>query len=127
MLEATKRTYIICATTLRAVGQIISGERSISDLKSPLGIGKLAGQATKKSINTTIWLMAMLSANLGLINLFPIPVLDGGHLLYYMVEGLRGRALAERTQEWGYRVGFAAIISLMAVTLYHDVINIFFS
>ena len=127
VVEATKRTYGICVTTLRAVGQIVRGERSISDLKSPLGIAKLSGQATERGMNMTIWLMAMLSANLGLINLFPIPVLDGGHLVYYMVEALRGRALAEHVQEWGYRAGFALIMGLMAVTLYHDVVNIFFS
>ena len=127
VLEATKRTYSICTTTLSAVGQIIRGERSISDLKSPLGIAKLSGQATNKGINTVIWLMAMLSANLGLINLFPIPVLDGGHLVYYAAEALRGRPLAERIQEWGYKAGFVLIMALMATTLYHDVINIFFS
>lgn len=125
--EATKRTYAICTTTLSAVGQIISGDRSIADLKSPLGIAKLSGQATSKGVNMVIWLMAMLSANLGLINLFPIPVLDGGHLVYYAAEAARGRPLAERVQEWGYRAGFGLILMLMAVTLYHDVINIFFS
>lgn len=127
LIESTKRTYDICATTLRAVGQIIRGDRKISDLKSPLGIAQLSGQATQKGINTVIWLMAMLSANLGLINLFPIPMLDGGHLVYYAAEAARGRPLAERVQEWGYRAGFALIMALMAVTLYHDVVNIFFS
>lgn len=127
VLEATKRTYGICVTTLRAVGQIITGDRSISDLKSPLGIAKLSGQATERGLNTVIWLMAMLSANLGLINLFPIPVLDGGHLVYYAAEAMRGRPLAERLQEWGYRAGFALIMTLMAVTLYHDIVGIFFS
>lgn len=125
--EATKKTYSICETTLRAVGQIVTGDRKISELKSPIGIAKLSGQATEKGVNMTIWLMAMLSANLGLINLFPIPVLDGGHLLYYAAEAARGRPLAERIQEWGYRTGFAAILALMAVTVYHDIVNIFFS
>lgn len=127
VLEATKRTYEICATTLSAVGQIVTGDRSISDLKSPLGIAKLSGQATNKGVNTVLWLMAMLSANLGLINLFPIPILDGGHLVYYAAEAARGRPLAEKVQEFGYRAGFTLILALMAVTLYHDVIHIFFS
>lgn len=125
--EATYRTYMICANTLKAVGQMIAGERSIKELKSPLGIAKFSGQATEKGIATVIWLMAMLSANLGLINLFPIPVLDGGHLMYYAAEAVRGRPMAEKVQEWGYRVGFSLIMMLMAVTLFNDIKQIFFS
>lgn len=125
--EATYRTYTICTNTLYAVGQMITGERSIKELKSPLGIAKFSGQATEKGVRTVILLMAMLSANLGLINLFPIPILDGGHLAYYTAEALRGRPMAEKVQEWGYRVGFSLIMLLMAVTLFNDVKQIFFS
>ncbi len=125
--EAVQRTYGICVTTLDAVGQIIMGERSITELKSPVGIAKFSGQAMERGFLTVIMLMATLSANLGLINLFPIPVLDGGHLAYYAAEALRGRPLAERVQEWGMRVGFALIMTLMMVTLFNDVKQIFFS
>ena len=124
--EATKRTYMICVTTLRAVGQMITGERGVQDLKGPIGIAQLSGQATEKSFNTTLWLIAMISANLGLVNLFPIPVLDGGHLVYYSVEALRGRPMAQRAQEWGFRFGFVVIGALMAFSIFNDIRKLFF-
>ncbi len=123
--EATERTYAICQTTLVSVGQIITGERGTKELKGPLGIAKLSGQAADKGTYVLLWLIAMLSANLGLVNLFPIPLLDGGHLAFYTAEALRGRPMAERVQEWGYRLGFSLIAMLMALSLYNDVKQIF--
>ncbi len=125
--EAVKRTYVICAVTLEATGQMITGKRGISDLKGPVGIAKMSGQAANKGPSTILWLIAMLSANLGLVNLFPIPMLDGGHLVYYAAEAARGKPLARRVQEYGYRVGLAFIVMLMAITLFNDLRNIIFS
>lgn len=125
LVEATKRTYMICAVTLRAVGQMITGQRGVQDLKGPVGIAQLSGQATGKDLYTTLWLIAMLSANLGLVNLFPIPMLDGGHLVFYGVEALRGRPMAEKIQEYGFRLGFFLIASLMAFTLFNDLRKLF--
>ena len=68
-----------------------------------------------------LWFIAMLSANLGLINLLPIPMLDGGHLLYYAIEAGRGKPMAQKFQEYGFRVGFFIIASLMAFTLFNDI------
>lgn len=119
--EAVHRTYMICASTLRVIGQMVTGKRSPSALKGPVGIAQLSGQATNKSVFITLWLIAMLSANLGLVNLFPIPLLDGGHLMYYVVEAMQGRPLAEQVQEWGFKVGAAVLFTLMAFTLYNDI------
>jgi regulator of sigma E protease len=120
--EATKATYDMCAMTLRAVGQMIVGERSASDnIKGPLSIAKLSGQATGKGLYAVFRFMALLSANLGLINLFPIPMLDGGHLLYYGIEMVQGRPLAKRFQEYGFRVGMAMIAMLMAFAILNDI------
>ncbi len=127
MAEAVSRTYAMCAITLEAIGQMVRGERGLSELKGPVGIAKLSGQAADKGAVTIFWLIAMLSANLGLVNLFPIPLLDGGHLAYYTAEALRGRPLAQKVQEYGYRLGFALIITLMAFTLYNDIRNLLFS
>lgn len=124
-MEGVKRTYLICDTTLQAVGQILVGERSANELQGPIGIAKLSGQATQMNLSTIFWFIAMLSANLGLINLFPIPLLDGGHLLYYTIEAATGRPLAEKIQEYGFRLGFALVASLMAFTLINDLRNIF--
>jgi regulator of sigma E protease len=83
--EATRRTYMICTATLKVIGQMATGKRGAGDLKGPIGIAQLSGQATDKDVHTVLWLIAMLSANLGLVNLFPIPLLDGGHLAYYAI------------------------------------------
>lgn len=96
-------------------------------MKGPVGIAQLSGQATEKGFDTVLWFIAMLSANLGLINLFPIPPLDGGHLVYYAVEGARGRPMAQKFQEWGFRAGFALIITLMIFVTFNDIKNIVLS
>lgn len=119
--EAVKKTWDLTLMTFDYLGQLIAGDRGPDELKGPIGIAKMSGQAAEKGVFTVLWFMALLSANLGLVNLFPIPPLDGGHLLYYMVEGARGRPMAERFQELGYRAGFALILMLMAFTIYNDI------
>jgi len=123
--ESVRRTYMLCASTLKVVGQMITGKRGASDLKGPIGIAQLSGQATDKDFHTALWLIAMLSANLGLVNLFPIPLLDGGHLAYYAAEALNGRPLAKKVQEYGFRVGFVILFGLMAFTLVNDLSKLF--
>jgi len=118
--ESVHRTYMICTSTLKVIGQMASGKRGPGDLKGPVGIAQLSGQATGKDFNTALWLIAMLSANLGLVNLFPIPLLDGGHLAYYAAEALSGRPLAQKVQEYGFKAGFVILFSLMAFTLLND-------
>jgi len=124
--EAVFRTYMICESTLRVMGQMITGQRSADELKGPVGIAHLSGQATERDFHTVLWLIAMLSANLGLVNLLPIPMLDGGHLMFYVAEALRGRPLAKKVQEWGFRLGTAILLMLMAFTLLNDVRKLIF-
>ncbi len=120
--EATLRTYYFCTTTLHAIGQIITGHRSFSDsITGPIGMAKMSGQAAQKGIHTFFMLMANISASLGLINLFPIPMLDGGHLLYYAIEIIQGRPLARRFQEYGMRIGMAMIAMLMVSAILSDI------
>ncbi|MDE3015963.1 MAG: RIP metalloprotease RseP [Pseudomonadota bacterium] len=123
--ESTRRTYMLCASTLKVIGQIITGRRGAGDLKGPIGIAQLSGEATGKDFHTVLWLIAMLSANLGLVNLFPIPVLDGGHLAYYAIEAASGRPLAQKVQDFGFRIGFALLAMLMAFTVINDVRRLF--
>lgn len=123
--EATKRTYDICALSLKGVGQIITGQRDASELKGPIGIAKLSGQATETDYITLLWFIAMLSANLGFVNLLPIPVLDGGHLMFYAVEAVTRRQLAEKVMNVAFRAGFAILIALMAFTIFNDLRAIF--
>ncbi|NBX02802.1 MAG: RIP metalloprotease RseP [Alphaproteobacteria bacterium] len=124
LVESVDRTYMVTVTTLKVIGQMITGQRGVQDLKGPIGIAQLSGQAAQKDFHTVLWLIAMLSANLGLVNLFPIPVLDGGHLMYYTAEAVSGRPLAQKVQEWGFRVGFALLAMLMAFTVINDVVKL---
>lgn len=122
--EATVRTYDMCLLTFYAIKQMVVGDRSVKDMKGPVGIAEMTGKATEQGIHEVLWLMALLSANLGLINLLPIPMLDGGHLAYYAAEALRGRPLAKKVQEFGFRIGFAMILTLMAFTIFNDLRNV---
>lgn len=130
--EATKRTYGLCVSSLKVIGQMIRGDRSADELKGPVGIAKLSGDVTQQgeSLSETarmvLWFIALLSCNLGLVNLFPVPMLDGGHLAYYAVEAVRGKPMAERFQEYGYRFGVVIIATLMAFTLFNDIKQLFF-
>lgn len=120
--EATKMTYHFCITTLDAVGQIISGKRSFfKTINGPISMAKMSGHAAQKGPGTFFMVMAYISANLGLVNLFPIPVLDGGHLLYYGIEVIQGRPLARRFQEYGLRIGFAIVAMLMTSAIFSDI------
>lgn len=118
--ESTKQTWELTAITIDYLKQVVAGDRSAKEMKGPLGIAKMSGQATEKGLYTVLWFMALLSANLGFVNLLPIPPLDGGHLLFYSLEGLRGRPLAEKFKEYGFRAGFALVLSLMIFTIFND-------
>ena len=120
----TVQTANISWQTLAAVGQMITGQRGTEDLGGPLGIGKIAGDAARLGIEAFIVFMAVLSVNLALINLFPIPVLDGGHLLFYAAEAIRGRPLPPRAQEYGFRAGFALLITLFLFATWNDLTNL---
>ncbi|MEI7670015.1 MAG: site-2 protease family protein, partial [Pseudomonadota bacterium] len=120
--ESVRRTYYFCTTTLKVLGQIVTGKRSFSDnIQGPIGMAKISGQAAEKGLSTVFILMANISASLGLINLFPIPMLDGGHLLYYAIEFVRGRPLARRFQEYGLKIGMSLIAMLMAYSIFNDI------
>ncbi len=106
--------------TLKAVWQMIIGVRP-SDVSGPFGMIKMAGTVTQYGVISTLTFMVVLSVNLGLVNLFPIPVLDGGHLLFYAAEALRGRPLGRRAQEYGLFFGLALVMTLMIFATWKDI------
>ena len=120
---AVGQTYEIIGGTAIAVSQIVSGERGTEDLGGPIRIAKYSGQAAKTGAAGFILFMAILSINLGIINLFPVPLLDGGHLLFYAIEAVRGRPLSEQAQEWGMRVGLALVVALMVFVTWNDIVH----
>lgn len=131
--RATAKTYEMCTSSIQVLGQMVDGQRSVDELKGPLGIAKLSGDVTRSKEGETagdrvrllLWFVALLSVNLGMVNLFPIPMLDGGHLLFYSIEALQGRPLAEKIQEYSFRFGFLLIAGLMALTLFNDMKQLF--
>ena len=118
--HATIETYEMGAATLKALWQIITGVRSPKEIGGPLRIAQLSGQAAQIDIPVLIGLIALLSINLGLINLFPIPLLDGGHLVFYGAEAIRGRPLSEKIMNASGMVGVALVGSLMVFAIFND-------
>jgi len=121
---AVRETWRIASSTLEAVAEIVSGTRSTDELGGPVRIAQMSGQVAESGIVTMVWFMAFLSVNLGLINLFPIPVLDGGHLVFIGIETVRGRPLGERAQEVGLRIGLALVLGLMVLATWNDLIQV---
>lgn len=118
--RATLETVSVTGNTLKAVGQMITGARSTKELGGPLRIAQMSGQVAEYGFVSILSLLAILSVNLGLINLFPIPMLDGGHLFFYAIEAVQGRPLGERAQEYGFRIGLALVLSLMVFATWND-------
>jgi regulator of sigma E protease len=103
---------------------MIIGARTTDELGGPLRIAQMSGEVAQGGAVSLIWFMAVLSVNLGLINLFPVPVLDGGHLLFYLAEAIRGKPLGQRAQEYGFRIGLALVLTLMVFATWKDLVHI---
>ncbi|MBL8671347.1 MAG: RIP metalloprotease RseP [Alphaproteobacteria bacterium] len=125
LVAAVGETWSTVVVTLKALGQIIAGTRSADELGGPIRIAKMSGDVAQVGIIPLLMLMAVLSVNLGLLNLFPVPMLDGGHLLFYAYEAVRGRPLGERAQEYGFRVGLALVLALMVFVTWNDIVQLF--
>lgn len=109
--------------SLTGVAQMLTGQRSAKELGGPIRIAEIAGQAASHGALQLISLIALLSVGLGLLNLFPIPLLDGGHLLFYAAEAIRGRPLPPKAQEYGFRVGFALLVTLFVFVSWNDIVD----
>jgi regulator of sigma E protease len=120
MWASVEETYDISAKTLEAVGQMITGQRSSQDISGILRIADYSGKSVDQGFKMVFWFMAIISINLGLVNLFPIPMLDGGHLFFYLIEAIKGKPLSEKTQEYFFRFGFLILMSLMLFATFND-------
>jgi regulator of sigma E protease len=119
-----EQTWRVLSETATGVAQMIAGQRGADELGGPLRIAQLSGQVADLGLASLISFMAVLSVNLGLINLFPIPVLDGGHLLFFLAEAVRGRPIPQRAQEYGFRAGLALIGALFIFATWNDLSNL---
>ena len=108
--------------TVDFLGDFFVGRGDIEQLGGPVKVAKVSGEVASLGIIALINLMALLSLNIGIFNLLPVPMLDGGHLVYYLYEGIRGKPLSQRVQEIGFRFGFALVVTLMIFTTFNDTI-----
>ncbi|EQB16616.1 RIP metalloprotease RseP [Sphingobium lactosutens] len=117
---AVERTGQIVRTMVETLGQIVSGGRSVKELGGPLKIAQVSGQAATLGLESFIFFVALISINLGFINLLPIPMLDGGHLLFYGIEAVQRRPVSAQAQEWAYRSGLAVLMAMMLLVTFND-------
>ena len=121
---AVEEVWMICSRTLGYMGGLITGRENADQLSGPIGIAQMSGQVAQAAVKVGVtpflnWI-ALLSVSIGLLNLMPVPLLDGGHLLFFGIEAIRGQALNERTQEFAFRLGMAMVGALMIFSTYND-------
>jgi regulator of sigma E protease len=124
---AASETWFIVTRTLGYLRDIVTGQQSADQLGGPIRIAKVSGDVATLGPVALINLAAVLSVSIGLLNLFPIPMLDGGHLVFYAFEALRGRPLSEKAQEFGFRIGLAIVLMLMVFATWNDITQIVFN
>ncbi len=123
-LEAGHETWYVVASTGSFLGGLAEGRESPQQLSGPIRIAQVSGEVAKAGIWPLFNLAAILSISIGLLNLLPVPLLDGGHLLYYGFEAARGKALTPKTQEFGFKIGLAFVATLLVVSTYNDIARV---
>lgn len=118
--EGARRTWTMSVLTLDSLKKMLFGELSVKNLSGPITIAKVAGASAQSGVADFLNFLAYLSISLGVLNLLPIPVLDGGHLLFYLIEWARGRPLSDRVQGWGIQIGISLVVGVMLLALVND-------
>jgi regulator of sigma E protease len=124
MLAGVTKTYAVATETLLSMTQMVTAGKIVDEFGGPLRIAQLSGHAVSLGLDSVLLFISVLSINLGIVNLLPIPLLDGGHLLLHAVEALRGRALPEHVKEYGFRVGIVVVVTLFAIATWNDLVQI---
>jgi regulator of sigma E protease len=119
-----QETWFVVDRTLSYIGGVIVGREAADQLGGPIRIAQISGQVATIGFAALVHLAAVLSVSIGLLNLFPIPLLDGGHLLFYSIEAVRGRPLSDRAQEVGFRIGLAIVVMLMIFATFNDIVHL---
>ncbi len=125
MTQAMARTWSTTVFTLRMLGRMVTGDVSIKNISGPINIAQFAGESAQRGLDYFLGFLAIVSISLGVLNLLPIPVLDGGQIVYQSIEGLKGSPLSERAQILGQQIGIFALILLMSFAFYNDLARIF--
>jgi regulator of sigma E protease len=117
---AARQVSDIVFLTISKLRQLVIGQAPVKELHGPVGMARISGQFLSLGVPALVYLVALVSINLGFINLLPVPMLDGGHLFFYAIEAVRRRPVEPRVQEWAFRGGLAAILALMLVVTFND-------
>ncbi len=125
VIQATQRTWEVSIFTVKMLGRMIVGDVSLKNLSGPITIADYAGQSAQLGWLAYLSFLALISISLGVLNLMPVPLLDGGHLMYYVAEVVKGSPVSERVMEMGQQVGIVLLFSLMAFALYNDINRLF--
>ncbi len=121
---AVEETWFIVERTMSYIGGVIIGREAADQLGGPIRIAQVSGQVATAGFVALLHLAAVLSVSIGLLNLFPVPLLDGGHLLFYAIEAVRGRPMSDRAQEVGFRIGLAIVVMLMIFATFNDILQL---
>lgn len=124
VVMGAQETWFVVDRTLAYIGGVFVGREAADQLGGPIRIAQVSGQVATAGFTALIHLTAVLSVSIGLLNLFPIPLLDGGHLLFYAIETIRGRPLSDRAQEVGFRIGLAVVVMLMIFATFNDILRL---
>jgi len=125
LARGVEETFDTSVFIVKSIGKLLVGDLSAKNLSGPITIAKVAGDSGKSGVDNFIRFVAMFSIMLGVMNLLPVPVLDGGHLMYYIIEVIKGSPVSDRIQIMGYKVGLALVMSLMVVATYNDIARTF--
>lgn len=120
-VHANKETYNMSIAIFKAIGELITGKRSVEEMGGPIKIAQYTGKTVQMGFTAVLWFMAMISINLGVMNLLPIPVLDGGHLFYYFIEAIFRKPLSQKIQKIGFQIGLSLVLTLMLFTTFNDI------
>jgi regulator of sigma E protease len=123
--QALDKTWDVATLTLRTLWKMVSGKASVENLSGPISIARYAGQSASIGVATFLGFLGIVSVSLGVLNLLPVPILDGGHLLFYLVEVVKGSPVSEKVQLAGQRIGITLLLALMSLAFYNDLVRLF--